>query len=69
MGTAKIKQTVCFVPIRGSKMKNLILSIIAICVLLSGCASFNVSKEALERADRALEQAELANQRIDKLMH
>ncbi|HKY69907.1 MAG TPA: hypothetical protein VJ205_03330 [Gammaproteobacteria bacterium] len=50
-------------------MKNLILSIIAICVLLSGCASFNVSKEALERADRALEQAELANQRIDKLMH
>ncbi len=36
--------------------------------LLSGCAMYDNSEEALQRADRALEQAELANQRVDRLV-
>lgn len=34
---------------------------------LTGCAVYNTSEEALQRADRALEQAELCNQRVDRL--
>lgn len=34
---------------------------------LTGCAMYDTSEEALQRADRALEQAELCNQRVDRL--
>jgi|GEM_PF-7066759 hypothetical protein len=36
-------------------------------VNLLGCAVMD-NQEAMQRADRALAQAELANQRVDKLM-
>lgn len=36
-------------------------------VLLSGCAVYQECEEAMYRADRALEQAELANQRVDQI--
>lgn len=34
---------------------------------LTGCAIYDTSEEAMQRADRALEQAELCNQRVDRL--
>ncbi|MFO1258211.1 MAG: hypothetical protein U1E78_07390 [Gammaproteobacteria bacterium] len=34
---------------------------------LAGCATYENYEEVSQRADRALEQAELANQRIDQL--
>ncbi len=34
---------------------------------LTGCAMYDTSEEALQRADRALEQAEMCNQRVDRL--
>lgn len=49
--------------------KLLSLSLLVVpMTLLTGCAMNNTSEEAMQRADRALEQAELCNQRVDRLM-
>lgn len=49
--------------------KLLSLGVLAMYVsLVSGCAMQSTSEEAMQRADRALEQAELCNQRVDRLM-
>ena len=49
-------------------LKLLSLGTLALPLLsLTGCAVYNTSEEALQRADRALEQAELCNQRVDRL--
>lgn len=49
------------------KLLSLLLFMLPM-TFLTGCAVNNTSEEALQRADRALEQAELCNQRVDRLM-
>lgn len=49
--------------------KALLVSLLAMPILFaSGCATYQTHDEALEKANRALEQSEMANQRVDKLM-
>lgn len=52
-------------------MRKLVISIftsgIIFPMFFAGCATYENYEEVSQRADRALEQAELANQRIDQL--
>lgn len=44
-----------------------LLGFLAGAISLSGCAFSTTSEEAMQRANRALEQAELCNERVDRL--
>lgn len=49
-------------------MTSILLSTLVLPLFfLTGCATYENYEEVSQRADRALEQAELANQRIDQL--